>query len=95
MLDLTPDEVLTTTRAVRRRLDTSRSVDRALVEKCLEIALQAPTAMAIRTMTMVAALRPRMALRFFMGRNQNGWLGNRITSYNVCYTKLLRPASGD
>lgn len=42
-LDLSPDELLTTTRAVRRRLDLERSVDRELVEECLEVALQAPT----------------------------------------------------
>jgi nitroreductase len=42
VLELTPDEVLTTTRAVRRRLDSSRPVARELVEECLEIALQAP-----------------------------------------------------
>jgi nitroreductase len=41
-LDLTPDEVLTTTRAVRRRLDLERPVPRHVVEECLEIALQAP-----------------------------------------------------
>jgi nitroreductase len=37
------DEVLTTTRAVRRRLDLDRPVDPALVRECLAIALQAPT----------------------------------------------------
>src|SRR5262245_24820906 len=42
MPELTPDEVLTTTRAVRRRLDLSRPVPRAIVEECLGIALQAP-----------------------------------------------------
>lgn len=41
-LDLSFDEVATTTRAVRKRLDTSRPVPRALIEECLEIALQAP-----------------------------------------------------
>jgi nitroreductase len=41
-LDLTFDEILTTTRAVRKRLDTSRRVPREILEECLEIALQAP-----------------------------------------------------
>lgn len=41
-LDLTFDEILTTTRAVRKRLDTTRPVERAVLEECLEIALQAP-----------------------------------------------------
>lgn len=42
-LNLSVDEVLTTTRSVRKRLDLERPVDRAVVEECLEIALQAPT----------------------------------------------------
>lgn len=42
-LDLTPDQLLTTTRAVRRRLDYDKDVPRALVEECVEIALQAPS----------------------------------------------------
>lgn len=36
------DEVLTTTRAVRKRLDLDRPVPRAVVEECLRLALQAP-----------------------------------------------------
>lgn len=39
----TIDWVLTTTRAVRRRLDLGRTVDTALVLDCLDVALQAPT----------------------------------------------------
>ncbi len=42
-LHLTADQVLTTTRAVRRRLDLDRPVDPALIRECLEIALQGPT----------------------------------------------------
>jgi nitroreductase len=43
-LPLTPDEMLATTRAVRRRLDLARPVERELVEQCLRLALQAPSA---------------------------------------------------
>lgn len=42
-LDLTPDELLSTTRAVRKRLDFDRPVARSLVLECVELALQAPT----------------------------------------------------
>jgi nitroreductase len=42
-LNLSADEVLTTTRAVRKRLDFERPVSRELIEECLQIALQAPT----------------------------------------------------
>jgi nitroreductase len=37
------DELLTTTRAVRRRLDLSRPVEREVIMECLQIAMQAPT----------------------------------------------------
>jgi nitroreductase len=43
-LDLSPDELLTTTRAVRRRLDFDRPVPRGVIEECLHIAQQAPSA---------------------------------------------------
>jgi nitroreductase len=42
-LPLTPDELLSTTRAVRKRLDLSRPVERAVLEECLALAQQAPT----------------------------------------------------
>lgn len=41
-LGLTTDEVLTTTRSVRKRLDLERPVARDVVEECLELAFQAP-----------------------------------------------------
>lgn len=43
-LPLSFDEVLTTTRSVRKRLDVDRPVDLALVRECLAIAQQAPSA---------------------------------------------------
>ena len=42
--DLTTDELLSTTRAVRRRLDLTRPVEREVLEECLRLAQQAPTA---------------------------------------------------
>ncbi|MEM7410990.1 MAG: nitroreductase family protein [Myxococcota bacterium] len=42
ILDLGLDELLTTTRTVRKRLDFDRPVPRAIIETCLEIATQAP-----------------------------------------------------
>lgn len=42
MLNLTVDEVLTTTRTVRKRLDLTRPVPRSVVEECMTLALQAP-----------------------------------------------------
>jgi nitroreductase len=43
-LDLTPDELLSTTRAVRKRLDLTKPVEREVLEECLQLAQQAPTA---------------------------------------------------
>jgi nitroreductase len=43
-LELTPDELLSTTRAVRKRLDLTRPVEREVIEECLRLAQQAPTA---------------------------------------------------
>jgi nitroreductase len=40
---MTPDELLTTTRTVRKRLDLTRPVPPELIRECLEIALQAPS----------------------------------------------------
>jgi nitroreductase len=42
-LNLTVDEVLTTTRSVRKRLDLQRPVPREVLRECLELAIQAPT----------------------------------------------------
>lgn len=42
-LDLSPDELLSTTRSVRKRLDLSRPVPRDVVQDCIEVALQAPS----------------------------------------------------
>ena len=43
MPELSADELLTTTRSVRRRLDLDRPVPGGLIRECVEIALQAPT----------------------------------------------------
>ncbi len=42
-LNLSADELLTTTRAVRKRLDLTRPVEREVIAECIEIAVQAPT----------------------------------------------------
>ncbi|HKP41685.1 nitroreductase family protein [Mycobacterium sp.] len=42
-LNLSVDDLLTTTRSVRKRLDFSKSVPREVLMECLELALQAPT----------------------------------------------------
>jgi nitroreductase len=53
MLELSPDQLLTTTRAVRKRLDTSRPVPAALLRECVAAALQAPSGSNQLTMQFV------------------------------------------
>lgn len=43
LLNLTPDELLSTTRSVRKRLDFTRSVEPEILRECLALAMQAPT----------------------------------------------------
>ena len=42
-LNLSVDDVLTTTRSVRKRLDLEKPVPREVLMECLDLALQAPT----------------------------------------------------
>jgi nitroreductase len=53
MLDLTPDQLLSTTRAVRKRLDFERPVPDDLVRECVAAALQAPSGSNNLTMQFV------------------------------------------
>ena len=43
LVDLSSDELLATTRSVRKRLDLSRPVEPEVIRECLRLALQAPT----------------------------------------------------
>jgi nitroreductase len=43
-LNLSADELLSTTRAVRKRLDFDRPVEHDLIERCIRLAQQAPSA---------------------------------------------------
>jgi nitroreductase len=42
-LNLSADDVLTTTRAVRKRLDFDRPVEESVLRECIELAVQAPS----------------------------------------------------
>ena len=42
-IGLSAEELLTTTRSVRKRLDLERPVSRETITECIEMALQAPT----------------------------------------------------
>jgi nitroreductase len=55
---LTPDELLATTRSVRRRLDLTRPVERGLIEECLQLAQQAPSGGNRQTAVFVVVTDP-------------------------------------
>lgn len=75
---LTPDELLTTTRAVRRRLDLDRPVPLELVRECIEIALQAPSGSNRQTwhFVVVTDADQRAALGEVYGRAVRGYLAS-------------------
>ena len=58
MLELTPDELLSTTRAVRKRLDLERPVERDVLEECLRLAQQAPTGSYAQNWHFIAVTDP-------------------------------------
>lgn len=53
LLDLDPDQLLSTTRAVRKRLDCTRDVPDDLIRECAAAALQAPSGSNFITMSFV------------------------------------------
>jgi nitroreductase len=61
-LDLSFDEVLTTTRAVRKRLDLTRPVEPEVIRECLELALQAPTPGSEQNWHFVVVTDPKQRL---------------------------------
>jgi nitroreductase len=63
ILDLSPDQLLTTTRTVRRRLDLDRPVDLELIRECLTIALQAPSGSNAQRWHWVVVTGPELRAR--------------------------------
>ena len=53
LLDLNPDQLLSTTRAVRKRLDFARPVPGHVIRECVAMALQAPSGSNVVTMRFV------------------------------------------
>ena len=70
------DELLATTRAVRKRLDLTREVPRALIDECLELAVQAPTGSNSQTWRWVVVddAEQRKALADLYRKGAEGYL---------------------
>lgn len=58
LLDLDPDQLLSTTRAVRKRLDFTRPVPDELIRECIAMALQAPSGSNVVTMRFAVVTDP-------------------------------------
>lgn len=56
LLDLNPDELLSTTRAVRKRLDFDRPVEQDVIRDCVRLAMQSPSGSNSMTMQFVVVL---------------------------------------
>ncbi len=63
MIDLTPDELLSTTRAVRRQLDFTRPVENSVIEECISIAQQAPNAGNSQDWHFVVVKDPKLRIK--------------------------------
>lgn len=72
------DELLATTRAVRKRLDLEREVPRDVIEECLELAIQAPTGSNSQTWRWVVVDDPelRKGLADLYRRSADAYLSN-------------------
>ena len=80
MLELSCDEVLTTTRTVRKRLDFDRPVERSVIEACLEIALQAPNGGNLNSWRWLAIDDPGLIKQ--MADIYNGGLDDYIATFD-------------
>ncbi|MGW0038200.1 nitroreductase family protein [Gordonia sp. NPDC003376] len=60
LLPLDPDQLLTTTRSVRKRLDLQRPVPLEVVREALEVALQAPTGSNSQTWHWIVLTDPEL-----------------------------------
>ena len=82
LLPLTPDELLTTTRAVRKRLDLTRPVEREVIEECLAIAQQGPSASNMQQWSFVVVTDPdrRAALAELYRKGAETYSRNRPDS---------------
>jgi nitroreductase len=94
LLSLTLDELLTTTRAVRKRLDLSRPVEREVILECLAIAQQAPTASNMQNWHFVVVTDPgkRAALAEIYRKGWDVYLTMPIAAPNLHFANPAHEA---
>jgi nitroreductase len=84
-LNLSADEVLTTTRAVRKRLDFDRPVEFSVIRECLDIAVQSPTGSMGQFWQFVLVDDPqqRAALGKLYKRGWDGYVDQPYSLFNL------------
>lgn len=85
------DELLATTRAVRKRLDFSRAVPREIINECLELAVQAPTGSNSQTWRWVVVddVDKRAALAALYRKGAEGYLSTAAEQATTGQTKRV------
>ena len=85
------DELLATTRAVRKRLDFSRAVPREIINECLELAVQAPTGSNSQTWRWVVVddADKRAALAAIYRKAAEGYLSSAAEQAPTGQTKRV------
>jgi nitroreductase len=99
LLDLDPDQLLSTTRAVRKRLDFDRPVPEELIRECVAMALQAPSGSNLVTMAFVVVTDAdkRAAIgdiyrEIFAGYKASPYYATRIIDDPAAQAQQLRVA---
>ena len=93
-LSLTPDQLLTTTRTVRKRLDLTRPVEREVLAQCLAIAQQAPIGSNAESghFVVVTDLHKRQALAAIYRRSLARYLTSPFAASQVTFSDPRRAA---
>lgn len=91
-LNLSADEVLSTTRAVRKRLDFDRPVARELVMECVDLAFQAPTGSNRQHWSFVIVDDPakKQALADLYGKAFDPYVGASNNDFGIGDTRTNR-----
>jgi nitroreductase len=96
-LDLSFDEVATTTRSVRKRLDLTRPVERDVLEECLRIAQQAPSSSNLQNFhfLMVTDAAKRAALSELYRKGLEIYKTLPVALHNLDYPDPVQKESRD
>lgn len=101
LLDLNPDQLLATTRAVRKRLDWTREVPDELIRECVDLALQAPSGsnnvvmrfVVVRDAAKRTAVAAQYAICFAEYRESQYYAGAQIRAGEIEQAQQQRVAS--